>query len=124
MERAASDRPSIALVDDDAGLRAALSFALETAGYAVAAFPDAEAALASGDARDWRVLVLDQRLPGMTGLQLLALLRDAGVIAPAILITTHPSREARALAALAGVEIVEKPLLDEALNARVAALLA
>jgi len=119
-----ASRPSIALVDDDSGLRAALSFALETAGYAVSAFPSAEAALASPTARDWRVLVLDQRLPGMTGLELLSVLRDAGVVAPAILITTHPTREARAAAAQAGVEIVEKPLLDEALNARVAALLA
>jgi FixJ family two-component response regulator len=115
--------PVLALVDDDPALRHALSFAFETAGISVAAFADAESALAAADKAAWRCLVLDHKLPAMSGLDLLERLRAAGVRAPSILITTHPSRETRARALAAGVEIVEKPLLDNQLSRKVHDLL-
>lgn len=113
----------LALVDDDPAVRHALSFAFETAGFSVAAFADAEAALAAPDKGGWRCMVLDQRLPGMSGLDLLARLRGEGVEAPTILITTHPSKETRARAGAAGVEIIEKPLLDNQLSLKVRQLI-
>lgn len=109
----------LALVDDDAALRQALSFAFETHGFAVSAFADAEAALAADNSAAWRCMVLDYQLPGLSGLELLDRLRAAGVRAPAVLITTQPSFSTRARALLAGVEIVEKPLLDDALMSKV-----
>lgn len=114
----------LALVDDDPAVRHALSFEFGTAGVCVATFADAESALAAPDQSAWRCLVLDQKLPRMSGLDLLARLRAAGVTAPCILITTHPSREMRARALLAGAEIVEKPLLDDQLSWRVQELMA
>lgn len=120
----ASAAPKLALVDDDPAVRHALTFAFETAGFDVAAFSDAESALASPGRLDWCCLVLDQRLPGMSGLDLLTQLKASGVQAPAVLITTHPSRETKARASAAGVEIVEKPLLDDVLAHKVRALTA
>ncbi len=107
--------PVLVLVDDDPAVRHALSFAFETNGIEVATFADAETALAAADQEAWQCLVLDQNLPGMNGLDLLERLRAAGIHAPTILITTHPSRATRARAFYAGVEIVEKPLLDNQL---------
>lgn len=109
----------LALVDDDPAVRHALTFAFETAGITVAAFSDAESALAAQDRRDWRCLVLDQRLPGISGLDLLERLRAEGVKTPTILITTHPPRDVKTRAQAAGVEIIEKPLLDNELTRKV-----
>jgi FixJ family two-component response regulator len=114
----------LALVDDDPAVRHALSFAFETAGLSVATFCDAEAALAAPDQQRWRCLVLDQRLPGASGLSLLHQLRAAGVTAPCFLITTHPSQDTRSRALAAGVEIVEKPLLDNQLLNKVRRVMA
>lgn len=116
--------PVLALVDDDPAVRHALSFAFETAGISVATFSDGESALAAPDQQAWRCLVLDQRLPGVSGLGLLERLRAAGVSAPCFLITTHPSRDTRSRASLAGVEIIEKPLLDNQLLSKVRIALA
>jgi len=107
------------LVDDDPALLHALSFAFETEGYAVSAFADAESLLASEAPQGSLCLVLDQRLPGMSGLALLAALRAQNVSAPAILITTNPPPAVRREASAAGVEIVEKPLLGNILAAKV-----
>lgn len=85
----------------------------------MAAFADAESVLAEPRRSDWRCLVLDHKLPRMSGLDLLEHLRAAGVTAPAILITTNPSQETRARAMAARVEIVEKPLLDNQLSRKV-----
>lgn len=112
----------LALVDDDSALRDALRFAFETRGFPVSAFADAETALAAVNCAAWRCIVLDYQLPGLTGLELLDRLRAAGVQAPAVLITTQPSLSTRARALLAGVEIVEKPLLDDALVTKISKL--
>lgn len=113
--------PRLVIVDDDPAVRHALAFALEIAGFRVSAYADAEAALQAADS-EWRCLILDQRLPGMSGLELLARLRAGGLAAPALLITTNPARDLRARAFAAGAEIIEKPLLDDALVRRVARL--
>lgn len=118
--------PRIAVVDDDPAVRGALAFSLETAGMAVSTFADAEAVLAGQPESwaSWDCLVLDQRLPGMSGLDLLNALRRCGLDAPAILITSNPSRQTRGEAAAAGVDIVEKPLLDDDLARKVSRLAA
>ncbi len=105
---------TVLLVDDDADLRAALTFAFETQGYAVHAFANAEAALESDEA-DAMCMVLDQRLPGLSGLDLLERLRAMGQRAPAILITTRPTPEERRRANAASAQILEKPLLGDEL---------
>jgi FixJ family two-component response regulator len=117
-----SEMARLALVDDDAALRHALAFSFETQGFAVAAFADAETALADPGLGEWRCVILDQRLPGMSGLDLLERLRAMALATPALLITSNPTRQTRSRAAKVGVEIVEKPLLDDVLVERVLAL--
>jgi two-component system response regulator FixJ len=111
--------PTLAIVDDDPAVRHALTFAFDAAGVGVVSFSDAESTLRATGAHAWRCLVLDQNLPGMSGLDLLDRLRARGVAAPAILITTNPSRETRARARRSGIEICEKPLLGDQLVERV-----
>lgn len=111
-----SDRPSILLVEDDPAVVSALKFSLELEGFEVIAYADGEALL---DSRPWPqtgCLVLDYKLPGMNGLDLLDRLREADVTLPAILITTNPRNVVRARAASAGAQIIEKPLLTDALR--------
>jgi FixJ family two-component response regulator len=59
--------------------------------------------------------VVDYKLPEMNGLDLLVELRNRKIDLPAILITTNPSAEVRRRTALAGVTLIEKPLLNDAL---------
>lgn len=116
-------RTVLALVDDDAPLRAALAFDLDTAGFEVSAFPDAESAHAADSTR-WRCVIVDLNLPGMSGLDLAERLRGRGHPAPTILITSNPTYATRARARAARVAIVEKPLLGGALVDSVRELLA
>jgi FixJ family two-component response regulator len=69
-------------------------------------------------------LVVDERLPGISGVDALAILRGRRIDLPAILITTQPSTALRRRAATIGVRIVEKPLLDAELFAAIAEALA
>ena len=107
--------PRIFLVDDDPAVRASLQLALEQEGFSVAVYESGEA-LAEGDALPAEgCLILDYRLPGMDGLTLLALLRRRAVAMPAVPITSNPKAALRKRAADAGVPIVEKPLMGNAL---------
>ena len=110
----------ILVVEDDGPLRAALVFDLEAEGYAVSAFAAAEQVLKG--TVEAECLVVDRTLPGQDGLALIAQLRERGIDAPAILITTDPDDRSRAQAAAIQVEIVEKPLIGRRLQNRIAAL--
>lgn len=114
-----SPHPIVLLVDDDAAVRASLGFWLDLEGLLLVAFDRAEALLASGIIDTADCLVIDERLPGMTGLQLLAELRRQGVAAPAIITTSHATRALRDAARAAGAQLVEKPLIGDALLAQI-----
>lgn len=111
-----TQRPAILLVEDDPAVVNALKFSLELEGIEVSAYADAEILLASRPLPESGCLVLDYNLPGMDGLDLLEHLRAENVTLPAILITTNPRSALLARAALAGVQIIEKPLLTDALR--------
>ena len=106
--------PSVVLVDDDAAVLSSLKFALEMEGLRVMAY-GSSAELLSAKPSDIGCLVLDYHLPGMDGVELLQNLRRAGVSAPAIVITSAPSKLLRRRLLAEGVAIVEKPLLGSAL---------
>lgn len=112
--------PIVVLVEDDAAVLNALTFSFEIQGYEVIAFHNAEALLSTPPLQ-CACFILDLRLPGMSGLELHQQLRSNGQAAPTILITTHPSEATRARAAAEGIQIVEKPLLEEALAGAVRA---
>ena len=114
--------PRILLVDDDPAIRASLRFSLELEGYEVATFAAAGDLLAAPQISASDCLVIDYRLPGMDGLELVEVLRGRGVTLPAILITTTPSRRVRARAAALGAPLIEKPLLCDGLTAAIRVL--
>ncbi|MBL8551591.1 MAG: response regulator [Hyphomonadaceae bacterium] len=87
-------QPTILLVDDDRAVLSAIAFALATDGLDVAGFANAEAALAARP-RQVACVIVDEKLPGLSGLDLVDSLRRDGVAAPAILITTAPSAALR-----------------------------
>jgi two-component system, LuxR family, response regulator FixJ len=105
----------IIVVDDDAAVRKSLKFSLEVEGFVVRTYERAEELLSETTFPACRCLVVDQKLPGLSGVDLISELREREVLVPAILITTHPSLALKMRAASAGVAIVEKPLLGSTL---------
>ncbi|WP_068879180.1 response regulator transcription factor, partial [Phenylobacterium sp. CCH12-B4] len=105
--------PVICVVDDDDAVRRALEFALDLEGFAVETYASGEALLLRTQGDEPACLVIDERLPGVSGFDTLRQLRARHLGVPAILITSHPKPAIRAAAAAAGVPILEKPLLGE-----------
>ena len=105
----------VAVVDDDPAVRNSLKFSLELEGFSVWVFADGAECLQAANLPECACLVIDQNMPGMTGLELLAQLRGRRVSTPAILITSHPNANLRERAARSGIPIIEKPLLSDAL---------
>jgi len=79
----------ILIVEDDDSMRGSIERLLGAAGLASAAYASAEALLASGAARGAACVISDLKLPGMSGLELLAELRAQGGALPLVLITAH-----------------------------------
>jgi len=105
----------VLVVDDDPAVRNSLKFSLEVEGFTVRDYSSANELLREAEIASAGCLVIDYHLSEMNGLEMLNRLRARRVTAPAILITSHPSAFVRQRAAEAGVFIVEKPLLGNAL---------
>jgi two-component system response regulator FixJ len=116
--------PLVIVVDDDAAVRGSLKFALEIEGFAVRTYTKGDDLMSEAALSDCACLVIDQKLPGMTGMDVVAALRSQRIATPAILITSHPNDALQERAAQAGIPIVEKPLLGNALIDRVRAAVA
>jgi two-component system response regulator FixJ len=117
-------RPTVVIVEDDMSLIGAMKFALQAEGFQVLAYTDGRDLLTAASRKPADCLVVDLRLPGIDGLNLIAALREQGETAPAILITSNPDERCRREALAAGVPIVEKPLLDGELRRRIDAAVA
>jgi FixJ family two-component response regulator len=90
------------VVDDDASVRAATSKFLRSHGYTVQAYSSAEHFLQSGRLNDTSCVIADLQMPGMSGLELLTMMRAHGYGAPFIFITGFPDETTRARALQAG----------------------
>ena len=113
---------AIAIVDDDPAVCNSLKFALELEGFAVRTYGGGVEVLrddGDGGLADFDCFVVDQRMPAMTGLELILKLRERNIDAPAILIISQPNAALAARAALAKVPIVEKPFLGNTLLERI-----
>ncbi len=111
---------TIFLVDDDAAVTCALSGFLENSGYSVKSFPSAEAFLEETDDRAAGVLLLDQRMTGMSGMELQAELPRRGIDLPIIFISGHADVQMSVKAVKAGaIDFLEKPFTNEALLASI-----
>ena len=109
------------MIDDDDSTLRALRRLLEEAGLPSAGYDLAEQVLASDDYHDAACLVSDQKLPGMSGLELLAALRARNVTSPFILITAGDSPQVRAEASARGATYLAKPFLGPDLLDAIAA---
>ena len=116
-------KKALAVVDDDPAVRASLQFALELEGYEVRLFGEARELLNDPGTAGFDCIIIDQNLPGLDGLELVMRLRDRAVFVPVILTTSQPSELLAGRARSAGIPIVEKPLLDNALTDRIQSLL-
>jgi two-component system response regulator FixJ len=107
---------TVLIVDDDAAVRSSLKFALEVEGLNVRLYAGAAALLAEGDLPKSGCLVVDYRMPGMDGLQLVEALKAREVFLPVILITGRANKQLRRFAEELGISyVLEKPLSDGAL---------
>jgi FixJ family two-component response regulator len=109
--------PVIAVVDDDKSVRESLAEFIESVGYEVALFSSAEEFLESSRCSDdLRCLILDVRLPGMSGLELFSQLTGSRRSLPTIFITAHADGAVAGWATKPGVvSVLRKPFQPAAL---------
>ena len=108
--------PLVHLIDDDEAVRASLSLLIGTVGLRVQTWSDPQVFLAQFDRQGIGVIVLDVRMPGISGLTVLDTLVAQDVDQPVIMLTGHGTVEMCRRAFKAGAaEFLEKPVDDEAL---------
>ena len=116
----ANHSPTVFIIDNDAPLRASLRFLLESADLACEEFESAEDFLAAYDPDLAGCLILDVRLPGMSGVVLQETLRDRGCHLP-VIVTTGFADVPTAVSMLkrGAFDFFEKPFSDQQLLERV-----
>ena len=108
--------PLISIVDDDDALRNSLENLIRSAGLRAQSFSSAEAFLSSKQVHETRCLVLDVRMPGMSGPELQRQMAVANSPIPIIFITAHEDDAQRTQALEAGaVAFLHKPFYEEEL---------
>ena len=101
------------VVEGDSALRSSIQFALKAEGFTVQEYPDARSFLEHADFSIRSCAVVDYNLPDMTGLELIAILRQHAVKIPAILTVSIPTPEIHKDAAVLKISVVEKPFLGD-----------
>lgn len=105
--------PSVYVIDDDAAVCESLIALIQQRGVTAESFGSAEAFLQSHDALETGCLVTDMRMPGMSGLELLAELKARNSTLPVILLTAYGDIPLAVKAMQAGAEtFLEKPCSD------------
>jgi DNA-binding NtrC family response regulator len=111
-----SDLVLISIVDDDESIRKATRRLINSVGFDVEDFASAEEFLSSGHPQNSACLVLDVRLPGISGLELQSQLHDSNCRVPIVFISGHGDGEVRGRALEAGaVDFLQKPFTEKAL---------
>ena len=113
-------RETVFVVDDDASIREGLANLLEAVGIASEQFPSAEDFLREWDPARPGCLVLDARLPGMTGIEFQERLRTSSISIPIIFMTAHGDIPmVRKVMKAGAVEFLTKPFEKEELFAAI-----
>lgn len=108
------EEPTVYIVDDDLSMREALSSLIRSIGLHAIAFSSAREFLRQQLPAGAACLVLDVRMPGMSGLELHRRLEKSGQLIPIIFITAHGDIPMAVRAMKAGaVEFFPKPFRDE-----------
>ena len=111
-----TDGVIISIVDDDESVRKAIKRLLESFDLNAEDFASAEEYLISGRCEDSACLILDVRLPGMSGLELQNQLAASNCRVPIIFISGHDDGTVEAQALKAGaIDFLEKPFSEKAL---------
>ena len=115
----------ILVIDDEEHIRRMMRLTLETAGYEVGEAKDgAEGLSLYGDGSHWDVVVLDQRMPGMDGLETLRQIKQQDVNARVVMATAYASIELAVDAMkLGATDFVRKPMTPKVLRSAVSAAL-
>lgn len=112
--------PTVFIVDDDLAVGRSIRWLIESIRLQVETFPSAQAFLDGYDAAKPGCLVLDVRMPGMSGLELQERLTAQRVWIPIIFITGHGDVQMAVKAVQAGAfDFVEKPFNDQDLLDRI-----
>lgn len=120
MATPAHQEPAVFIVDDDDAVRESLAFLMKSVGLKAESFPSAQAFLDSYNPNRAGCLVLDIRMPGMSGLELQDKLKQMGSILPIIFITGHGDVPMAVKAIKAGAaDFVQKPFRDQELIDRI-----
>ena len=118
--RPASGQLAIDVVDDDPAVLGSLRFLLETEGFAVRTFHSGPAFLKGAATRQADCLIIDYKMDGMDGLDVVTRLRERRIQTPVILITGYPDESIPGKAAAAGVFcVLKKPHIEDSLTARI-----
>ncbi|MBS1796477.1 MAG: response regulator [Acidobacteria bacterium] len=120
-----SDSNPIVIIDDDHSVRKSLQGLIRSAGFAVKIFASAEEYLRSPVSDKTEILVIDVRMPGMSGLELQRRLLEIHCDIPIIFMTAHDDETARLQALKRGaIDYLFKPFGENVLmNAIYAALI-
>jgi len=117
-------RRRLLVVEDDTTLRQALAFNLTREGYEVATAADGEAALDAARNPQLDLIVLDVMLPGMSGVEVLRVLRREGIHTPVIMLSAKGAEIDRVVGLQVGADdYVTKPFSRPELLARIEAVL-
>jgi FixJ family two-component response regulator len=101
----------IAVVDDEPSVRSSLARLLRSAEYEAATYPSGEEFLQSLNRESPDCLILDLRMPGLSGFDVMARLAISSRPVPVIVLTSFPSEEVRRRAMRGGVTaFLEKPV--------------
>ncbi len=120
-----ANEPVVHVVDDDEGVRSSLAFLLECSEIEAKTYESAVQFLKAVPDMAHGCIITDVRMPEMSGLDLVARLREMGVPDPVIVITGHADVPMAIQALHAGVsDFIEKPFSDEAILLAVRAALA
>ncbi|MGW1677078.1 response regulator transcription factor [Saccharopolyspora sp. NPDC002376] len=102
--------PVVHIVDDDADLRQSLVFLLESIGVQALTYPDASTFLAEFDPAEVAVVIVDVRMPGISGFQLQDRLLEMDYPAPVVFCSAHGDIPMSVRAVTRGaVDFLEKP---------------
>ena len=116
----APEQPTVFVVDDDPGIRDSVTWLFQSVGLPVETYGSAQKFLDTYAPSRPGCLILDVRLPGMGGLDLLEALRRRGATLPVIVVTAFGEVHSAVRAMKGGaIDVMEKPTRDQVLLDRV-----
>ena len=119
------DTDTVLVVDDDADARQSLEFLIRSVGLNIRSYASAADFLASPDVESAGCLVLDLRMPGMSGLELQERLNEMNIGIPIILLTAYAEVPIAVKAMKAGaIDVIQKPYSQQVLLDRIQQALA